>query len=259
VSLTQKNATTLRRELIKGGDRVIVDLDGTLIRSGRPTDGARGFLESIADRYMVVSNNSTDTAGGLSAKLRRIGLLIPRHRLVLAGEETIRFVASRHPGARCFVATSDLLRNMASRKGLVPVAQDAQFVILGRDVRWNYRQLTLLMNELRRGAKLIATNPDLTHPDGEDRIIPETGSLLAALVAGAGVEPAHIVGKPGALLFEEALRRLGAAPEDTIVVGDNPLTDQEGARRLGLRCVIISTDRKTCLPNLADLVRPATT
>jgi HAD superfamily hydrolase (TIGR01450 family) len=254
VILPQNDSITPHSEVIKGEDRVIVDLDGTLIRGGRPTEGAKGFLEGIADRYMVVSNNSTDTAGQLSVKLGRIGLAIPRRRLVLAGEETIRFVAARHPGARCIVATSGLLRNMASREGLLLVGQDAQFVILGRDIGWNYRRLTVLVNELRNGATLIVTNPDLTHPDGEDRIVPETGSLLAALVAGAGVEPAHIVGKPEALLFEEALRRLGSAPENTIVVGDNPLTDREGAKRLGLRCVIVSADRKNHLPNLTDLV-----
>jgi HAD superfamily hydrolase (TIGR01450 family) len=256
VTLLEKDPATPRREMINGGDHVIVDLDGTLIRGGRPTDGAKVFLESVAGRYIVVSNNSTETANRLSAKLARMGLSIPPERLILAGEETIRFAAARYPGARCVLATSGLLRDMAAREGLEPVDQHAEFVILGRDLRWNYRQLTLLLNELRRGAVLIVTNPDLTHPDREDRIIPETGSLLAALVAGSGVTPAHIVGKPEALLFEEALRRLGSEPGNTIVVGDNPSTDREGAQRLGLRCVLVSADRTNFLPCITDLIDP---
>ena len=251
-----EDSASPRPNLIDAADRVIVDLDGTLIRGGRPTEGAREFLESLAGRYVVVSNNSTDTAGRLSARLARIGLPIPPRRLVLAGEATIRFAASRYPGARCLVAASGLLRSMASREGLFPVHQDAEFVILGRDLHWSYRRLTLLVNELHRGAALIVTNPDLTHPDGDNRLIPETGSLLAALVAATGVEPAHIVGKPEAPLFEEALRRLRSAPGNTLVVGDNPLTDREGATRLGLRCVIVDVDRRNRLPNLADLARP---
>lgn len=254
MTFPQRDRRTPRGELINGEDRIIVDLDGTLIHGGRPTEGSKVFLDSIADRYIVVSNNSTDTARTLSAKLTRIGLAIPRQRLVLAGEETIRFVAARYPGTRCLVATSGLLRKMATRAGLVPVDQDAQFVILGRDLHWNYHRLTVLVNELRRGATLIVTNSDLTHPSGEDLVVPETGSLLAALVAGAGVEPAHVVGKPEAFLFEEALRRLGSAPENTIVIGDNPLTDREGARRMGLRWLMVSTDRRSHLPNLTDLL-----
>jgi HAD superfamily hydrolase (TIGR01450 family) len=247
---TYKEPTPFR-ELIKPRECVIVDLDGTLVRGDRPTDGAVSFLEGVTDRYIVVSNNSTDTAGRLSTKLGRIGLVVPRYRLVLAGEETIRFVSSRYPGARCLIAASVLLRNMARRHGLVAVTQDAQIVILGRDPRWNYRLLTRVVNEVRRGAMLIVTNADLTHPDGDGRVVLETGSLLAAVVAGAGVEPAHIVGKPEAFLFEEALRRLESAPENTVVVGDNPSTDQEGARRLGLRCIIVSADPGNRFPHLA--------
>jgi HAD superfamily hydrolase (TIGR01450 family) len=252
VRATPKQSVTTCRESIKPRDRVIVDLDGTLVRGDRPTEGAGRFLESVNGRYVVVSNNSTDTACRLSAKLGRFGLTVPSHRLVLAGEETIQFVASRYPNARCLVATSGLLRNMARRLGLATVTQDAQIVILGRDSRWNYRLLTRLGNEVRRGAMLIATNADLTHPDGDNRVVPETGSLLAAVVATAGVEPEHVVGKPEPFLFEEALRRLESTPEDTVVVGDNPSTDQEGARRLGLRCIIVSADRRNRLPNLVQ-------
>jgi HAD superfamily hydrolase (TIGR01450 family) len=224
------------------------------VQGGQPVEGAKTFLDSVADRYMVVSNNSTDTAARLSEKLQRIGLAIPRHRLVLAGEETIRFVAARYPAARCLIAASGLLRNMARQAGLMPVRQDAHFVILGRDLKWDYRRLTLLVNELYRGAALIATNPDLRRSDGENRIVPETGSLLAALMAAAGVQPVHTIGKPGTRLFEEALDRLRSSPQNTVVVCDHASTDQEGARRLGLRSIPVGADRGDGLPNLAHLV-----
>ena len=44
---------------------------------------------------------------------------------------------------------------------------------------------------------------------------------MAALMARAGVESAQIVGKPELLLFEETFRRLGSAPKNRIVIGDN--------------------------------------
>jgi ribonucleotide monophosphatase NagD (HAD superfamily) len=109
--------------LISRANRFIVDLDGTLIRGSEPTQGAKAFLEEIADRYVVVSNNSTDTAARLSAKLARIGLPVPRQRLVLAGEQTIRFVAASYPEARCLIAASGLLRNMPGKRDCVPYAR----------------------------------------------------------------------------------------------------------------------------------------
>jgi HAD superfamily hydrolase (TIGR01450 family) len=134
----------------------------------------------------------------------------------------------------------------------VCVSEKADVVVLGRDVHWSYAKLALLANEVRRGAVLVAANPDLTHPGNDGLVVPETGSLLAAVEAAAGVAATHLIGKPAPTLFLAALERLRSTPRDTIVIGDNPLTDRAGARGLGLRSLIVHADRQGH-PNLADL------
>jgi HAD superfamily hydrolase (TIGR01450 family) len=238
---------------IMPGDHFILDLDGTLLRGGVATEGGQAFLRAVEGRFVLVSNNSRDVSRSLSAKLRRVGLDIPPEQIVLAGEETIGFVASRYPGARCLIAASPALRHHARRQGLAPVTERADVVVLGRDTSWNYAKLMLLANEVCRGAVLIAANPDLTHPGNDGLIVPETGSLLAAVEAAAGVGATYVIGKPAATLFVAALERLGSARHDTIVIGDNPLTDRAGARALGLRSLIVDADRRGGQPNLADL------
>ncbi|MNT76866.1 putative hydrolase YutF [compost metagenome] len=57
----------------------------------------------------------------------------------------------------------------------------------------------------------------------------------------AGVAPALVVGKPEPTLFVEGLRRLGARAGETLVIGDNPLTDARGAVRLGMRYLLVGT------------------
>lgn len=47
------------------------------------------------------------------------------------------------------------------------------------------------------------------------------------------------VEKPEAQLFQIALERLGARPEETLHVGDNPIDDLLGAQRVGIRCRLI--------------------
>jgi len=240
-------------DMIAPGDHVILDLDGTLLRGGYATQGAQAFLRAVKDRFVLVSNNSREISRTLSSKLRRVGFDIPAERMVLAGEETIRFVASRYPGARCLIAASTVLRRCARSQGLVPVSERADVIVLGRDIHWSYAKLLLVANEVRRGAVLIAANPDLTHPGSEGVIVPETGALLAAVEAAAGVAAAHVIGKPSATLFVAAMDRLGSSRSETIVIGDNPLTDRAGARALGLRALIVHADRKGGYPNLADL------
>jgi putative hydrolase of the HAD superfamily len=47
------------------------------------------------------------------------------------------------------------------------------------------------------------------------------------------------VEKPETRLFEIALERMGFAPEEALHVGDNPIDDVEGARRAGMRAVLL--------------------
>jgi ribonucleotide monophosphatase NagD (HAD superfamily) len=44
-----------------------------------------------------------------------------------------------------------------------------------------------------------------------------------------------MIGKPEPTLFEAGLKLLGLEAREVAMVGDNPVTDGEGARRLGLR------------------------
>ncbi|WP_439534403.1 HAD-IIA family hydrolase [Polymorphobacter sp.] len=238
---------------IRLGDHFILDLDGTLLRGGHATEGAHAFLRAIEGRFVLLSNNSSETSRSLSGKLRRVGFSIPAERIILAGEETIGFVARQYPGARCLIAASEVLRRCARIHGLVPVSENADVVVLGRDTRWTYARLTLIANEVRRGAVLVAANPDLTHPGNDGLVVPETGSLLAAVEAAASVAARHVIGKPSPTLFVAALERLGSTRGDTIVIGDNPLTDRVGASALGLRSLIVHADRHGGHPNLADL------
>jgi 4-nitrophenyl phosphatase len=233
---------------------LLVDLDGTLVRQQEAIAGAAELLAHFDGRYAIVSNNSTHTAPGLSRRLRRLGLRVPAERIVLAGELAVRQLVREHPGARVLLAASPALQRFARSLGCQQVQVGADFVLLALDMQFSHARLALVVNELLRGARLVVSNADATHPGPHGRVVPETGALLAAVVAASGVQPWRVVGKPAPLLFEEGLRCLGARAEDTVVVGDNPLTDAEGAARLGMACVLVGTARGAVAPSVAGLL-----
>ncbi|MDP9602934.1 UNVERIFIED_ORG: HAD superfamily hydrolase (TIGR01450 family) [Variovorax paradoxus] len=233
---------------------LLVDLDGTLVRQQEAIDGAAALLAHFEGRYAIVSNNSTHTARGLAQRLRRLGLNVPPARIVLAGELAVRQLAREHPGARVMMAASPALQRHALAQGCRLVQAGADFVLLALDMHFSHARLALVVNELLRGARLVVTNADATHPGPQGRVVPETGALLAAVVAASGVQPWRVIGKPAPLLFEEGLRCLGARAQDTVVVGDNPLTDGEGAARLGMACVIVGHAPGAAAPSVAGLV-----
>jgi 4-nitrophenyl phosphatase len=244
------------RERLAQARGFIVDLDGTLVASGQALPGAAELLDYVAERYVIVSNNSRDTALSLSRKLGRLGLRVEADRIVLAGEQAVLMVAAQHPQARIRLISSGTLMRFAKQQGCNVVDTAPDFVVLGRDVTFTYEKLTTIVNEVRSGARLIVTNPDLSHPAADGRLMPETGALMRAVVACSGVMPEQIVGKPGKALFIEGLQRLGTPAAATLVIGDNPATDALGATRLGMPQVLVGSHPHADVASLAALFAP---
>ncbi len=213
----------------------LVDLDGTLVHGRAALPGAAAFLDALEDRFVIVSNDAEHTPLELSRGLKRIGLAAPPHRIVLAGTTALDEIARRRPRARILVMASQSLRICARDLGLVPVDAEPDIVFLGRDRQLSYARLAVAANAVRGGADLVVANPDLVHPGPGGLVVPETGALMAALLACTGPVPYRVVGKPEPTLFEAGMAILGLTASDVVMVGDNRATDGEGARRLGMR------------------------
>ncbi len=213
----------------------LVDLDGTLISGRQAQPWAATLLDAVRDRFVIVSNDAEHTPEQLSSFLRSRSLKIWPEQIVVAGTTALDVVSREQPGARVLLLGGAALQTYARRLGLLLAETTADTVILSRDRRFSYAKLAAAANAIRSGATLIATNPDRTHPGPDGSLVPETGALLAALLACVGPIAYRIIGKPEPALFEAGLARLGTAAQETVVIGDNDETDGLGARQLGMR------------------------
>jgi HAD superfamily hydrolase (TIGR01450 family) len=233
---------------------ILLDWDGCVVEGGRFKPGAQHFLRAFGAKTSILSNNSTAKPGALAARLKRGGVVLPADRIHLAGQAALEITAERHPAASVWVVGEPSMCDLARKLGLAPKDGAAEtLVVLLRDTRFTYRKLDKITNLLRAGAGLVVANPDLTHPRGVE-IAPETGALLAAISACVDLSTVNleIVGKPHPLLFERALRTAGVSPADALMIGDNPHTDIEGARRLGIGALLLS-DGDLTLESLMNL------
>lgn len=75
---------------------------------------------------------------------------------------------------------------------------------------------------------------------------------LEGLFAVAVSSAAHGYMKPHPSIFETALREAAATPAESVMVGDSVAHDVEGARRLGMRAVLLSRGPRTesCPPDV---------
>lgn len=231
----------------------MIDLDGTLVHGRTIIPGAVELIRQIGDRFVIVSNNSTHSASGLASELALAGLEIPAGRIILAGVMAVQRTALDFPGARVLVIGSAQLKREADRAELKLVQEAADVVLLGRDEAFSYDTLTLAANEIRRGASLIACNPDRFHPGANGVLVPETGALMQAIVACANPPNVRVIGKPQPDLFQEAVKRLNSVPATSVVIGDNPETDAAGAARLGMPYLLVGSGADCGASDLFDL------
>ncbi|RPI43029.1 MAG: haloacid dehalogenase, partial [Betaproteobacteria bacterium] len=166
-------------------DACAIDLDGTLTVGQGLTLGAKELLTATQGAFAVLSNNSSHTPAELSAELAALGLSVPAKRIVLAGAQTVRLLSTQQPGVRVMLFGSPALERLASEAGLVLTQERAHIIVLARDERFSYEDIARAANALRRGARLVVTNADLTHPGPDGTVVPETGALLAAVRACA--------------------------------------------------------------------------
>lgn len=218
---------------------VLADLDGCLIAGGKPLPHACRLVARLGERLTIVSNNSSDTAATLAAQLERIALPIAPARLVLAGEEAVRLLASRRPGARVALFASEPIVALAERLGLRPDRDRAEIALLARAPDFDLADLAQLAALAHRGTELWLSNPDTSHPGPDGTPVPETGALMAALAAMVAVTPAIVVGKPAPGLVRRALDRSAVAACDAVFIGDTAATDGLAAQAAGVPFVLV--------------------
>lgn len=233
---------------------ILLDWDGCLAFANRPHAAALQFMRQYNQRVVIVSNNSTLLPGDISEILARSGVDLDEGRILLAGAEALRLVSSAGPGPT-MVLGPPRMKALAHRLGIELVRDRAEIIILLRDTHFSYSKLERTVKALVSGARLVVANPDLSHPGSEGEPIPETGALLAAIAACVDLSTIDmtVIGKPNQHLFLRACETLGATPERSVMIGDNPATDIAGAERLGMASILVEPGSEVCL---SDLIAP---
>ena len=220
---------------------LITDMDGVLWRGPEPMPGLVEFIRFLRDRaikFVCATNNPSTLAGKLAERLCGWGAAVSPAEIVTSATATADYLAtSLPPGSRLYVIGMEGLRAPLLECGFELADRDVAAVVVGIDWNVTYNQLKQAALLIRAGAKFIGTNSDRTFPTPEG-IIPGNGALLALLETATDVKPI-VMGKPEPVLYEMALKRLRAVPDQTLVLGDRLETDILGAVRLNLKSALV--------------------
>ncbi|WP_043535830.1 HAD-IIA family hydrolase [Actinomyces polynesiensis] len=216
------------------------DMDGVLVSENRALPGAQEFLDALQEHrmpFLVLTNNSIFTNRDLSARLARAGLQVAEDRIWTSANATAAFLTQQSPNSTAYVIGEAGLTTALHNAGFIMTDTDPEFVVLGETRNYDFNALTRAIRLIEKGAKFIATNPDVTGPSDEG-MLPATGSVAAMIKAATGHSP-YFVGKPNPVMIRAGLNRLGIHSEDAAMVGDRMDTDVRAGVEAGLRTHLV--------------------
>ncbi len=228
---------------------VLFDMDGVIYVGDTPLPGVQDALDYLAETgrsFLFVTNNASKTPEQFVEKLAKMHIRVRPQQVLGSAEATACWLAGQvehhgWPRGPVIVMGQAGLTTALTNAGfpLTTNPDEAVYAVAGINFELTYESLANVTLAIRRGARFIGTNADVTYPS-ERGPLPGAGSILALLATATGQQPL-VIGKPNAGMYEQAMARLGITPAETLMVGDRYDTDISGAIPLGLQTAGILT------------------
>jgi len=218
----------------------LCDMDGVIYHGNRLLEGVPEFvqwLEKNDKQYLFLTNASGLTPLELQQKLARMGLEVGADKFYTSALATAKFLHNQSPGCSAYIIGDPGLFNALHDNGIIMNDHNPDYVVVGETRHFNYDQITRAIHHVRRGARLIGTNSDMTAPS-ETGIIPACRALIAPIEL-ASERSAYFIGKPNALMMRTGLKMLGVRTSEAAMIGDRMDTDIVAGIETGIDTVLV--------------------
>ena len=218
----------------------ICDMDGVIYHGNQLLPGVKEFVDWLyreKKKFLFLTNASNRSPKELQKKLERMGLEIGEEHFYTSALATAKFLKSQAPGCSAYVIGDHGLFNALYDAGITINDVDPEYVVVGETTGYGYEHILKAMNLVNGGARLIATNPDITGPV-EGGIAPACRAVEAPIEATTGKQ-AYYVGKPNPLMMRTGLQILGVHSSEAVMIGDRMDTDIIAGIETGLDTALV--------------------
>lgn len=231
---------------------ILLDLDGTIYHEEHALPGAVDLIRRLQreGRKFACLSNSTTSPMRIQMRLNRMGVELDLDQIYTAAAAAAdwvleTFAPDRIGGGRPRIynlATEgihDLLDGQV--EWVQSGGEPCHAVIVGTPTSMyaTDERMRVALVLLRHGAKLIGICADRVYPSPRGLEF-GSGALSSMLAYAANTEP-FFTGKPEPVFFNKLCQRLGVAPDQSVLIGDNLESDIQGARRVGMRTILTLT------------------
>ena len=199
---------------------------------------------------MFLSNKPIATRRSYADKLTRLGIPTEEDAVLNSSGALALLLSREMPGAHAYViGEAPLMADLiAAGIAITNEPSEADVVVASWDRDFSYRKLDDALTALLRGARLVATNPDVSCPMVGNTFAPDCGAIAAAIEACSGRTVEVYGGKPSRTMAEMALERLGRAADDCMMVGDRVHTDVLFGSNAGMSTALVLTGAGRLVP-----------
>lgn len=221
------------------------DLDGTLYNGNSAIEGAKDTIDALINlnyKIFYFTNNSSKTQEQIVDKLERLGFPAKPQNTYCTSYAILKYLLEKKINNIYLIGSNGLKDNLTAHNIKVKNSSQVAAVVVGLDPSFDYSKISIALEAINNGAKLIVANIDSSYPVENNKRLPGCGAMVGAIVAATSHGPDFNVGKPNPYMLELLCREHKILPEEICIIGDSPESDIKMANNL--RCQSILFDPK---------------
>jgi phospholysine phosphohistidine inorganic pyrophosphate phosphatase len=227
---------------------ILLDLDGVVYNAEEPIEGAAetvSWLQSEGIPHLFVTNTTSRGRLSLVEKLQRFGIQTGIDQILTPCSAAADWLKTRGEGPVALFVKQEAMDEFS---GLDLLAREseagARYIVIGDlGETWNFETLNKAFRllHLDSAAELVALGMTRFWY-ARDGLRLDVAPFIAALECATG-KKALVFGKPSEAFYGAAAKQLGIAAPDIVMVGDGIDTDVAGARKAGMKGVLVRTGK----------------
>ena len=224
---------------------VVLDMEGVLHVDWCAIPGSPEAVAELQERGLatgVLTNTTGKTRADIAERLGRMGFPIAAAQITTAASAAAAHLRSEYAGKPVYALVEAGAIGDLDGLELVDDPADARVVLVGGpDESWTYGRLNAVFRALLGGVPLVAMQRNRWWTTAAGPAL-DAGMFVAGLEYAAATD-ATVIGKPSPAVYRTACDLLGVAPEEAMMVGDDPESDLAPARAIGMRTCLVRTGK----------------
>lgn len=218
---------------------LLLDLSGVLYEGSHIIEGAIETVARARERKLIlrfVTNTATKSSATIARDLKKLQIDVQPGELFTAPKAAKSYILQERLRPYCL-----LHRDIKSEFEQID-QHDPNCVVLG-DARddLSYAALNQAFRLCKQGAPLLGIGMNKYFKDDEGLKL-DAGAFIKAISWAADCEPI-IMGKPSQDFFEQVVHSTGCKSDECLMVGDDVISDVQGAIDAGLQACLVKTGK----------------